>query len=675
MAHVTTPRWQSPVSRRILFIVVAAAAALILLTSLLVSNARATTTVEIVDSVPGDACQYLEYGIDAQEFVVPVTGSRYSATFDLGDGVSVSLTSPPNRKFVDFTIAGATVNGAILFNRVDQDQGTWYDYDPAVNGGRLEPPPRDSGNDKKVVLCLAVAPSISIDAKTNGADGLFIPVGDPVTWSYLVTNTGNVPLTSVLVTDTAVTGITCPVATLAVGAQTTCSANGTAVAGQFTNTGTVTAAYGTVPVTASDGSSYFGSEPGISVDATTSGSDDEGTYAGPGDGIFIAAGDTVTWTYAVTNTGNVTLTNVGVTDTNVTGISCDAGTLAPSASTSCSATGTAEESEIDVFFTNSGTATGTPPVGAAVTHTDGSSYFGYVASLTITATLNGVAVPVEEGDPNPVVSGSYEWVFTLTNTGNVGVDGVVVDEDGTEVVCDEGDLGTVPPGDVGNPVTCTFTQDAPGNLADPEVTTTFTVTGDDPNGNDTSDTTESITYFVGLDCGDDTVAGGPELADNPLAGFFVGPLKVDSECAVPVFIDTTNTLDEEEGEQTVFIGPPDGYDWTGVTGLLTVEWDVEDPADAGVRPTFQDTTLGVVEIPICGGDVAVSINEPTGGDFFYTMNDNPAEVNGTYPLATGGGDICLVLHTTKTIDFEGAVKSVTVEVFYIYNDPQLIRPK
>jgi hypothetical protein len=71
------------------------------------------------------------------------------------------------------------VNGAILFNRVDQDHGTWYDYVPRVNGGRLEPPPRDQGEREEAVLCLAVAPSISIDAKTNGGTACSSPSVTP----------------------------------------------------------------------------------------------------------------------------------------------------------------------------------------------------------------------------------------------------------------------------------------------------------------------------------------------------------------------------------------------------------------------------------------------------------------------------------------------------------------
>src|SRR5262249_24644573 len=55
-------------------------------------------------------------------------------------------------------------------------------------------------------------PSVKIVKLTNGTDndsptGPHIKVGDPVTWTYNVTNTGNVPLSNVVVTD-SVAGVT-----------------------------------------------------------------------------------------------------------------------------------------------------------------------------------------------------------------------------------------------------------------------------------------------------------------------------------------------------------------------------------------------------------------------------------------------------------------------------------
>ena len=87
---------------------------------------------------------------------------------------------------------------------------------------------------------------------------------------------------------------------------------------------------------------------------------------------FSAAGTQITYSYLVTNTGNVTLTPVGVTDpmTGLSSVSCPDSTLTPGASETCTATyTTARASDDQGSITNTGTASGTPPTGPAVTAT------------------------------------------------------------------------------------------------------------------------------------------------------------------------------------------------------------------------------------------------------------------------------------------------------------------
>ncbi|MFW6195121.1 MAG: DUF7507 domain-containing protein, partial [Chloroflexota bacterium] len=71
-------------------------------------------------------------------------------------------------------------------------------------------------------------PAIDIEKATNGEDadeptGPEIAVGDPVNWTYVVTNTGDVALTDVSVTDDQGVAVNCPQDTLAVGESMTCA--------------------------------------------------------------------------------------------------------------------------------------------------------------------------------------------------------------------------------------------------------------------------------------------------------------------------------------------------------------------------------------------------------------------------------------------------------------------
>jgi len=158
-------------------------------------------------------------------------------------------------------------------------------------------------------------PSIFIDKVTNGADGLNILAGLPITWTYTVSNTGNVALSGVTVTDNQegsitnrISGDTDSDGLLDTNEVWTYTKTGTAQPGSYSNTGSVTGSYNGTPVNSSDPSSYFGASPSMAIDKVTK------SGSVQGDGLLIPQGSPISWIYTVINTGNVPLSNVQVTD-------------------------------------------------------------------------------------------------------------------------------------------------------------------------------------------------------------------------------------------------------------------------------------------------------------------------------------------------------------------------
>ena len=82
--------------------------------------------------------------------------------------------------------------------------------------------------------------ALEIVKPTNGEDSATIPVGTLITWTYAVTNTGNVALTNIVVTDDKYTDPIGTIASLASSASKTLTKAGTAVSGPCANTGTAT---------------------------------------------------------------------------------------------------------------------------------------------------------------------------------------------------------------------------------------------------------------------------------------------------------------------------------------------------------------------------------------------------------------------------------------------------
>ncbi len=332
------------------------------------------------------------------------------------------------------------------------------------------------------------APAIEIEKATNGEDadaapGPYIPEGDPVTWTYVVTNTGNVTLTDVAVTDDQGVVVSCPQTTLAVGESMTCTASGIAVAGQYANIGTVS---GTPPVgaavTDSDPSHYYGLAAGIDIEKATNGEDAD-TATGP----YIKVGDAVSWTYVVTNTSNVELTNVTVSDDQGVVVSCPKTTLAASESMTCTASGTAVAGQ----YANIGTVTGTTPAQTTVTDSDPSHYFGSEPSIDIEKATNGEDADTAPG-PYIKVGDAVSWTYVVTNTGNVALtDVAVTDDQGVVVSCPQTTLA------VGESMTCT----ASGIAVAGQYANIGTVSGTPPVGAAVTDSDPS--HYYGLAAGID----------------------------------------------------------------------------------------------------------------------------------------------------------------------------
>jgi hypothetical protein len=90
------------------------------------------------------------------------------------------------------------------------------------------------------------SPAITLIKEVDGhreltAPGLPIPAGTTVTFTYVVTNTGNVNLNAVNVSDNVLGPIACPQKSLAPNQSETCTETTTARTGTHTNIGTVTA--------------------------------------------------------------------------------------------------------------------------------------------------------------------------------------------------------------------------------------------------------------------------------------------------------------------------------------------------------------------------------------------------------------------------------------------------
>ncbi len=319
-------------------------------------------------------------------------------------------------------------------------------------------------------------PSITVEKSTNGEDaddppGPSIPVGDAVSWEYVVTNNGEETLSDVAVSDDQGVTVSCPMTTLPPMGSMTCTGNGVSVEGQYANLGTVTAVDPAgSPATDDDPSHYLGvvgGEASLTVEKSTNGED-----ADDPPGPSIPVGDAVNWEYFVTNDGGVDLFNLAVSDDQGVEVTCLDSELPVGASTTCTGTGVAIEGQ----YANVGTAIAEDSTGNPATDDDPSHYLGVVvaeASIAIEKSTNGEDADAPPG-PSIPVGDPVSWEYFVTNDGGVDLVNLFVSDDqGVEVTCPVAELA------VGESTTCT----AAGVAIEGQYANVGTAAAEDGEGN------------------------------------------------------------------------------------------------------------------------------------------------------------------------------------------------
>ena len=257
-----------------------------------------------------------------------------------------------------------------------------------------------------------------------------VVAGSTVTFSIAVTNTGAQDLTNVAVADPQAPNCANTIPSLPVGATTSYLCTLSNVTVSFTNvaTGTTTPPVGP-PITVTDTARVDVINPAIVITKTP-------------DLQYVLSGGTATFTITVTNSGDVTLTNVSVADPLAPDcVRANLGSLNPSQSTSYTCT----VSNVTSQFTNVATGSGQPPVGPRVSSSDDAQVLVIGPSILVIKTPD--LQLARSGD-------TVTFTIAVTNTGDVTLTNVSV-ADPLAPNCVRPNLGTLNPGQ-GTSYTCTL---------------------------------------------------------------------------------------------------------------------------------------------------------------------------------------------------------------------------
>ncbi|WIB76995.1 isopeptide-forming domain-containing fimbrial protein [Curtobacterium sp. MCPF17_002] len=282
---------------------------------------------------------------------------------------------------------------------------------------------------------VAAAPALQLE-KTATPDTA-AAAGDNITYSFALTNTGNVTLSDVQVQEDTFDGsgtlgdIVCEpgTASLAPGADVSCEAPYTLTQADV-DAGTVTnsaRAIGTAPngedvVRSAVSAATVTIAPTAALSIVKTANTD----------TITRAGQTVTYSFAVTNDGNVTMSDIAIDDSDFSGtgdlsaVDCPVGSIAPDDTITCTATYVVTQADVDAgSLSNSATATGTTPAGVVTDPTEPSTV---EIEAEQTPGLDVVKSADLTRQADFVAGHEVTYTFVATNTGNVTVNDVSIED-------------------------------------------------------------------------------------------------------------------------------------------------------------------------------------------------------------------------------------------------------
>ena len=379
----------------------------------------------------------------------------------------------------------------------------------------------DANEDDPTPVTPGVAPAIDL-VKTVSGIPTTPQAGDTLTYSFTVTNTGNVDLSDVQVVDPLLGGaLLSPTISLAMGANH--SFNETYVltqadidAGQVVNNADTSGRdpYNTLveddsgTTTGTDGptTAVLPQRPSIALVKTADVS-----------GVQTPAvvGDPIIYSFSVENTGNVTLSDVQINDPMLGGdllvTPLSPLTLAPgqTVSTAVSVTYTLTQADLDEGqVVNQARVTGTPPTGPDATDDSGTATG--TDDPTASPVTQNAAITLEKEAQDEIyrttqaVAGDpLTYEFTVTNTGNVTLTNVTVTDPMPGLVITNPVIPSLAPG-AANAVVLTGSYPLlQADIDAGEVPNTATVTGDYLDVTDTlqqvSDTDSDLAIVAAIE--------------------------------------------------------------------------------------------------------------------------------------------------------------------------------